>query len=160
MASWYCRPMAKPNWKWSWPVWSGVLEGPSGSPKKLSNKSMFESYEGRRNQTMSHIFTTFVSCAMALRWLRSFSAPLKWKSGRRSAARAARMFTNNRSRIAAGGTKNIGLSLFHEGIEGLTCFISACIGLHKWVPPSGRLTEILIQKQKVLLGSYKLLKGS
>lgn len=100
---------------------------------------------------MSHIFTTFVSWAMALRWLRSFSAPLKWKSGRRSAARAARMFTNNRSRIAAGGTKSIGLSLFHEGIGGLTYVISACI------PPSDRLTEILIQKPTV----YKLLvKGS
>ena len=69
------------------------------------------------------------------------------------------MFTNNRSRIAAGGTKSIGLSLFHEGIGGLTYVISACIGLHKWVPASGRLTEILIQNQTVLLGSYKLLQG-
>lgn len=110
---------------------------------------------------MSHIFTAFVSGAMALRWLRSFSAPLKWKSGRRSAARAARMFTNNRSRIAAGGTKRVGLSLFHEGIGELTCVISACIGLHKWVPASGRLTEILLQKPTVPLGSYRLLiKGS
>ena len=84
---------------------------------------------------------------MALRWLPSFSAPLKWKSGRRSAARAARMFTNNSSRIAAGGTTSIGLSLFHEGIGGLTCLISACIGLHKWVPPSGRLTESAKKKR-------------
>ncbi len=83
---------------------------------------------------MSHIFTTFGPLAMALRWLRSFSAPLKWKSGRRSAAKAARMSTNNRSRIAAGGTKQlVYLSIVvFQGIGGLTCFISACIGLHKW----------------------------
>ena len=69
------------------------------------------------------------------------------------------MFTNNSSRIAAGGTKSIGLS-FHEGIGELTYVISASMGLHKWVPASGRLTEILIQKQTVPLRSYKLLKGS